>query len=369
MARDQTLANMRVKRADSTAFEWLCPPTARQAARAGAPDASLCFRGNRSAVGIVAKNLKGGVVGEIAFRRPDESAARCGSALLGPEPKGAPLEAAAKPGRELSALSAACRRAGGLGRVTGAEFRAPRAVNKAVGEPGAAALAACVDSPFPRGGSPSREFDCVGETYEHRAVPCPNPGDVCHRLLSPEGAGYGHHIIDFGNCAPPPAPTCVTDACITRWGKPCCGRFACTGYEGDLAFPDVGRCVPDESCLGVGAECGSGDGEAGRPCCRTLECSVPVGAAPGARGACAERACAAAGAACGTSNDVKCCGTGACVIPTDAPTGAPGTCVADIPGCTAVGAACIAGTFEGGCCNGAVCRAGGEGRPGVCVVG
>jgi hypothetical protein len=368
LARDQTLANLRVKRAVAASFEWLCPLTAGQAARAGAPDAELCLRdSNKSAVGVVAKNLKGGVVGELAFQLPDGTAAKCGSVLFGSAPKGAPLEASAAPGRQLSSLGAACRSGGGLGRVTGAELRAPRAAARVAGAPGAAALAVlaapCVDSP-------SREFDCKAATWEHQdADRCPTPGDVCQGLLSREGADYPHRMTNLGNCAPPPEPACVAGACIPRWGKPCCGRFRCTGEAFDVFYPPVGRCIPDESCLAAGAECGSGDAEAGKPCCRTLECSAPAGAAPGVRGVCAERACAAAGAACGTSNDVQCCGTGACVVPTDAPTGAPGTCIADVPGCAAVGAACSSGAFEGGCCNGAVCHSGGEGRPGVCVVG
>jgi ubiquitin len=88
-------------------------------------------------VGLVAKNLKGGVVGEVAFERPDGSSVSCGSPAGGPAPKGAPLEAAAKAGRQLSSLDAVCRAAGGLGRVAGAEFRAPRVAPK--GKPSGAA--------------------------------------------------------------------------------------------------------------------------------------------------------------------------------------------------------------------------------------
>lgn len=191
----------------------------------------------------------------------------------------------------------------------------------------------------------------------------------CLGLLSLEGASYPHHMNNPGFCGFLPGPTCVTGFCITRWGKPCCGRSRCTGAEGDGTNAIVGRCVPDETCLAAGAGCGGGDGEAGRPCCRPLECAIPVGAAPGARGECAERACVSTGEACGTSNDIKCCAPGLCVVPSNTPPGAPGACVAEVPGCTALGAACSAGAFEGACCNGAVCSAGGEGKPGVCVVG
>jgi hypothetical protein len=312
----------------------------------------------------VAKNLKGGVVGEVAFQRPDGTVAKCGTAAGGQAPKGAPLEASAGAGRQLSALRAACRRGGGLGRVAGAEFSAQRSAAKAAGVPGAAALAApaepCVDT----------ASLCKADSYRGKGEACPTPGDVCTPLFAPERdvplGLYGFWPV--GQCVKPPAdPSCVTDACINAFGKPCCGPFRCNAARQGTAlqpYREVGVCVPDDACVAEGAACGGGDK---RRCCNPGRCVD--GGERGAGGVCA-RPCAAAGAACGTSASVdSCCGTGACIVPSDAPAGEPGACVADAPGCAALGAACSAGAFDGGCCNGGACRAAGEGKPGVCVRG
>jgi hypothetical protein len=118
---DGTVANMKLKLAASSAgngtYRWLCPPSAADLTRA--PAADFCFRSN-PVVGVVARNGAGGELGLVAFRRADGSAATCGRVADGTR-----LERAARKGRQLSGLSAACRSRGGVGGIAGAAFVAP----------------------------------------------------------------------------------------------------------------------------------------------------------------------------------------------------------------------------------------------------
>jgi hypothetical protein len=118
---DGTVANLKLKLAAAPAgngtYRWLCPPTAADLKRAPATD--FCLRSN-PAVGVVARNGAGGALGIVAFQRADGTAATCGRVT-----DGARLERAARKGRQLSGLAAACRSAGGVGRLAGASFAAP----------------------------------------------------------------------------------------------------------------------------------------------------------------------------------------------------------------------------------------------------
>ncbi len=299
LASDGTVANLRVKRVaapktEAGGFEWLCPPTPGQAARAGEHDGSFCFR-NSPAVGVVAKNLKGGIVGEVAFERPNGSSSSCGAAAGAPAPRGAPLRASAAPGRQLSTLDAACRAAGGLGRVAGAAFHAPRAPARGK-EPQAT----------------RRELGCQAEV------------GAC----TPRGKA----------CVSGAANSCCTagDACVPPAGAPPGAPGVCA------ALAAAGTCVASgEKCI---------TGTLSGKCCDAGEaCVPPAGAPPGAPGVCATLAaagtCVASGEKCITGTlSGKCCDAGeACVPPAGAPPGAPGVCAT-----LAAAGTCVA---SGGRCN------------------